>query len=468
MLFAAVLDLGGMTLLLPPVLALVDPAALSYFPSWLQALGPLQMALYFTGLFLVKNIIVIYIHRYSTRFAFAQADRLSGTMLAYLHRLPPLERRSLKTTDMVYRVAVVSSQFSQYYFIGVLQAFSETCILVTGFIILMVWQPLVTLLVVVTLFPVAALLYRYLRKRQKTLTLHNRELLPDAYREINQVLGASQQIHTAGTYSTFARQHLDIQSAYHRNQAGITLTSSLLPRSMEMLAALSILLLVALAAMQVAGRAELAFTVVLYATFALRILPSLNRFISVLVQVRSYRYTADILLPAVNNAPVVAEDISSSREISLQHVSFYFPGEQKAFLEDISLHIPCGSCIGLYGRSGSGKSTLLHIIGGWYPVSEGVVTVDGIPLTAENTGSWQRHTAWVQQDIYLVDGSLKANIALGAEIDESRMLALVDMLGMNDWINSLPQGLDTPSGELGNRLSGGQQQLIRHCPCVVP
>jgi ABC-type bacteriocin/lantibiotic exporter with double-glycine peptidase domain len=121
-----------------------------------------------------------------------------------------------------------------------------------------------------------------------------------------------------------------------------------------------------------------------------------------------------------------------------------------------------GESVGIIGPTGSGKSTLLDVILGLLEPESGLIVLDGASL-AERCETWQRSIGYVPQDVYLVDDTLRANVALGwygAEIDDDAVADAVRLAGLTDVIAALPNGVETVVGERGVRLSGGQRQRV--------
>jgi ATP-binding cassette, subfamily B, bacterial PglK len=207
----------------------------------------------------------------------------------------------------------------------------------------------------------------------------------------------------------------------------------------------------------------------LFAAAAFRLLPSANRVINAL---QSIRYS----LPAIR---VVHDEVALSRAtlrpaatpagevrfhdaLSLERVSFSYPGAPVAALHEIDMRIPFGSCVGFIGGSGAGKSTLLDVILGLQAPTSGVVRADGTDIR-QNLRSWQALIGYVPQSIFLTDDTLRRNVAFGLadeEIDDKAVRRAVSAAQLEEFIATLPAGLETTVGERGVRLSGGQLQRI--------
>lgn len=156
-------------------------------------------------------------------------------------------------------------------------------------------------------------------------------------------------------------------------------------------------------------------------------------------------------------APLKFED-----SIRLNNVSFIYPNTDNYVLNGVNLTIRKGESIGIVGTTGAGKTTLVDVLLGVLDPVNGAVTVDGVSI-AENMSGWHRMIGYVPQQIYLLDDTIRANVAFGLPVENIREEDIWDALHsaqLEEFVRSLPQGLDTIVGERGVRLSGGQRQRI--------
>jgi ABC-type multidrug transport system fused ATPase/permease subunit len=149
--------------------------------------------------------------------------------------------------------------------------------------------------------------------------------------------------------------------------------------------------------------------------------------------------------------------------LTLQGVGFRYRDDTAWVFRGMHLSIPHGAKIGFAGETGCGKSTLLDVIMGLLTPTEGIICVDGIPLTSANLRHWQDRIAHVPQSIFLADTTLAANIAFGApldRIDMDRVRQAARRARIHNYIDGLDRGYETMVGERGVRLSGGQRQRV--------
>ncbi len=209
------------------------------------------------------------------------------------------------------------------------------------------------------------------------------------------------------------------------------------------------------------------------AAAAWRTLPTANRLVDNLTQLRSSlpyltkvvdiisleKQLGESLTPDFETS---APRIDFSKAIKLENVSFHYPEANAAALQNVDFSIQPGKMLGLVGFSGAGKSTLVNIISGLIPPGSGHICVDGVPITKDNCRSWLQHIGYVAQSPYLLDASLAENVALsrwGESIDRERVLECCRMAAL-DFVEELDDGIDTVLGERGVRLSGGQAQRV--------
>ena len=154
--------------------------------------------------------------------------------------------------------------------------------------------------------------------------------------------------------------------------------------------------------------------------------------------------------------------LSKVNKISFNKVAYTYPNAETPSLNSISFEINAGEHIGIIGTSGAGKTTLVDTLLGLLPPSTGQIMVNGQDITYHPEVLWQ-HVAYLPQEIFIIDGSIRENIALGVsenDIDEARMNLAITRAQMDNVINNLTNGLGTNLGENGVRLSGGQRQRI--------
>ena len=235
---------------------------------------------------------------------------------------------------------------------------------------------------------------------------------------------------------------------------------------LETIGVMGLTLLVIIALQHTDTPASVIPTIGLFAAAAFRILPSANR---VLNSLQSLRY-ADIVVKLMLKELARTDEkkqpdthtITFTEEIELRNVSYIYPNAESKSISDVCLSIGKGESIGLVGTSGAGKSTLVDLILGLLKPTSGAIYVDGKDIN-DGMRSWQDQIGYVQQSIFLSDDTLKRNIAFGLkddDIDDELVKQAIKAAQLEQFLETLPNGVNTFVGERGIRLSGGQRQRI--------
>jgi ABC-type multidrug transport system fused ATPase/permease subunit len=223
-----------------------------------------------------------------------------------------------------------------------------------------------------------------------------------------------------------------------------------------------------------------------FALAAFRLLPSANRILS---SANALRFAESVVTNLYEEMMMLAPKeletakpdiqppcITFQQDIELNNVSYQYPKSKNFSISNINLTISKGESVGVVGKSGSGKSTLSNLILGLLHPTKGIINVDGVGID-QNIKGWQSIIGYVQQDIFLLDASVKQNIAFGEsseEIDNDKLTNAIKEAQLLELIESLPDGLNTQLGERGLRISGGQKQrigiaraLYRNAPILI-
>lgn len=217
-----------------------------------------------------------------------------------------------------------------------------------------------------------------------------------------------------------------------------------------------------------------------FAMAAVRLMPSVNRMTASLNQISYYEPALDKMLEHLSvvqrwqndKADMKAEasacpkeqmdNLELKKEIALKDISFSYPGAEHPVLEQANMLVPIGMSVGIVGASGAGKTTAVDIMLGLLKTQEGQVLADGVDIqTAYH--AWLSHIGYIPQMIFMLDDTIRGNVAFGMdskEVDEQAVWKALEEAQLAEFVRSLPEGLDTQIGERGIRLSGGQRQRI--------
>jgi len=284
---------------------------------------------------------------------------------------------------------------------------------------------------------------------------------------LQQGLGGAKDVKLLGRENDFLKQY-SIHNRESSKVGRLNNTIQQLPRIwLELLAVCGLVALVLVMLAQGGALETIIPKLGLFAVVTFRLMPSVSRLLNVMQSLKYCLPVIDILgkdlsLFTPENIEKEVKISSFQNALELQHITYTYPEVALPSLKDISLSIKHGESVGFIGTSGAGKSTLVDILLGLLPPDQGVVMVDGKDIR-ENLRGWQNQIGYVPQSIYLTDDTLLRNIAFGLsteQIDNESVSKAIRAAHLADFIQSLPEGLNTVVGERGIRLSGGQRQRI--------
>ncbi len=415
---------------------------------------------------LLKNLVNLCLYRVERDYIYSLYKHLSRTMfVGYFARGLHFIKRS-NSAVLSRNVNVVCYTFINGVLRPIATLASEVILLVLLFVSIAVYSPQAALLVVLVFLPAAYLFYRLMRYRLDRYGNVENEAQRRKYRDVIESYRGYADIEINNAFShqleKFDREVDTIVNVGRKNAM-----VAMLPQNLtEIGLALAMALLVSLSVGFESGDMKLLFGI--FAVAALRLLPSVRSMMSAWGALRYNRYTVDILREAqeqsaVQRAAESDERIALDKKIEICNLSFRFEDSESDTLHNFSLEIGKGEKVGINGESGSGKTTLLNLMLGLYNPTSGEILIDGKPLEGDLVRKWQNSIGYVSQSLFLTDSTLLANIALGCDeesVDMVRLEQAVEAASLGEFVNSLPNGINTRIGECGALLSGGQRQRI--------
>jgi ATP-binding cassette subfamily C protein len=337
-------------------------------------------------------------------------------------------------------------------------------------VVLLITAPKVTLIAGTFLVVLLAVLLRLTRRLAEHFGTQRHQLERASLQTLQEALGAIKEIKALGREDFFHRSFGEQQRrVLELGYIGKTL-ENITPPVTETIFVCGALAVVALVTGTGHAGAQGPPLLALFGYAAFRIVPAVNRVGWRVNLVRSASgavaslYDDYLLVAGMDWEHEVAQrqSVQFHECIALDRVSYTFAGADTPAVQDVSLTIRRGESIGIVGPTGAGKTTLVDLVVGLLRPSSGLILIDGNDLGGR-LSAWKRNIGYVPQSIFLIDDSLRHNIALGIgdyEIDENRVLAAVRMAQLERFVAELPQGLDTSVGERGVRLSGGERQRV--------
>jgi ABC-type multidrug transport system fused ATPase/permease subunit len=404
------------------------------------------------------------------------ADRLFARYLAADYAFH-LRRRSSSLIEEVARSTDIA-----YHFVGgaIVNIFSEVATLTAIAVVLVVTAPARTLLAIVAVLLVAAIPTLLTRRLWARWSDRTKSLEAQQLHVLQQSLGAVKEVKITGREAFFESRLRAVRRMLAHVRQRRAAAAAALRLGVEAVLIVAMLLTVLLASGQPTGESVSVLALFAYAGF--RAVPSANRImlnVGYLREGRPYARAVAADLSALRDAPVRPHGpepvVEFQDSLACERVEFRYEDAARPALQDVNLRIRRGESVGIVGPTGSGKSTLVDVLMGLLRPTSGRVLLDGDDLAGRER-AWQRIVGYVPQDPYLLDDSLRRNVAFGIPdplIDEGRVARACTLAQLDEFIRQLPEGIETNVGEDGVRLSGGQRQRVAiaralyHDPAVL-
>jgi ABC-type multidrug transport system fused ATPase/permease subunit len=475
-------DLAGLGLIVPYVAMILDASYIdklkqNNFIDELTSHLADSTFIFYTGLVLVlifflKLFIVYLINKKIMVFSYQKMVKIRAQLMSYYQAMPYETYLKRNSSEYVYTITSLASIFAESTLQSVIRLISEGILLFAVFCLLLAYSG-VEFIYFTLLLGASALLYdKFYRKRivqdGKVIDVKTKRIIQG----VHEAIEGLKELRVLGKEFYFYNKV--ISSAQEVADARIsTNTIRAMPRYiLEFILILFVVILVYLTIHRKGDMVALASMLSMFGAAAMRLIPSVNQIISCTSQISHNRNAVSMLYKDMLELQNAGKDLTSGlpssqsrnfETVSLDAVTYRYENATQNALQDVSILIRKGESIGLIGTSGAGKSTLVDLLLGLLKPQTGRILYNDIQLSENNMQLFLQRVAYVPQQIFIVDDSIRKNIALGTsenEIDDSRVLDALDKANLNELLTQLPHGLDTMLGERGVRLSGGQRQRI--------
>jgi ABC-type bacteriocin/lantibiotic exporter with double-glycine peptidase domain len=418
--------------------------------------------------YLLKSIFGIlsghYLNNFVTSFLTEVSEKL---FLGYLN-LSYKKFTDRNSSELIRNVQIEVAQIT-IYIQALLSLISEVTVLIAIILILLFSEPFGTILVLLIIIFFALILSKFSRKnilkwgklRQSADTLISKYLSEAlfAFKEIK-IFGNLTFFHQRYTKQLYIKKSLTMKQALVQN----------LPKYyFELISILCLSCFLYIALERQTSQSDLLIILGIFSISAVRLTPSVNKIIINIQQMNFRAPVVHLLYNEFLSFKQSKEDnlvdnfkvgIEFNREIEFRDISLEFAS--KNIFNELSLKIKKYDIIGLQGPSGAGKSSLINIFLGLIVPNEGSVLVDGVPIFSK-IKAWRNLIGYVPQQVYLLDSSIRHNVAFGVQddqIDNHKIIQVLRLCQLNEFVVGLKNGIETNVGENGLSISGGQKQRL--------
>jgi len=479
MLLAAVTEIFSIGAVVPFLSALSVPERAFASPLTqpvVQMLGLLDssqllfsLTLIFALAVLVAGAVRVLLLWVTTRFSFAIGADIGISIYKRTLYQPYSVHVARNTSEVITSISSKTNTVVFGVILAFLQLVSAAVILIIILAGLLMVEPITTMLV----FGGFGMLYALIIKLTKNSLHKNSQAVArestHTIKALQEGLGGIRDVLVDGSQATYCEIYRNADKCLRRAQ-GSSVFIAQCPR--YVMEAVGMLLISVFAYALTQQREDVAEVFPILGAMALgaqRLLPLLQQAYASWSSIRSSQSSLGDVLSLLdqpmpeNLSQLSNRGIAFKECIAFKNISFRYASQSPYVVKEVSLNITKGSRIGFIGATGSGKSTLLDIVMGLLSPTEGMLVVDGVPITLVNQRAWQANIAHVPQAIFMADTSIEENIAFGTprhQIDKHRVRRAAQQACIADTIESWADTYQTIVGERGVRLSGGQRQRI--------
>lgn len=481
------LETLGVSAMIPVVQALLAPDELMGYIDRIPVVKNLCDALSITtvkqvtmallygmmAIYVIKNLYILLLTYMQNTFITKNRNRMiSRVMAEFLNR--PYEKYLGADIPTVFRITDSDIPQTFSLILAMLQLASEAVVSCLIFVVLLLNDPGMTLFIIAVFGLLTLFIVKIFKPRLNRIGARNQAIQSRIAKWRIQATYGLKDVKVLNREEFYVRNYYEtgkVGAEVARNYAVLNNMPRLLIETVFIVSVLGFLVV------YINGGGDITAMVTTISAFAIaavRVLPSVNRINTYITEIAytqpSLDFVYDNLQEGMKTDAMLAERKAYSQveklkldhQIELSHISFHYPDSDKNIFEDAHMIVPKGKSVGIIGTSGAGKSTIVDILLGLLHAQTGTITCDGVDIF-RNYESWLAQIGYIPQSIYLIDESIRDNIAFGIDadkIDEKRIWEVLEEAQLKEFVEELPEGLDATIGDRGVRLSGGQRQRI--------
>ena len=486
MLIGGVLESLSISVVIPVISVLLDPKAVEtnallagiYNGLHLQNVTQFTvvMLVALIGAFILKNLFLFLQNVVQLRFVYTNQFATSRRMMINFMKRP--YEYYLNADTAVIQRNITSDVNNMYGLIlSVLQLISEGVVFACLVAVLLVVDAKMIMTIAALLVVVLLLIKVVLKPIMVKAGQENQDYYSGLYKWIEQSVMGIKEIKIANKEQYFINEYAKCGFGYVNAVQKYNLFNSTPRLLIETVCIAGLVLYMMIVMLQGATVTEMIPQLTTFGMAAMRLIPSANRINNYLTSISYFEPffmgVSDHLQEEIHDKNMVydveaynhkklVEKLDIKKSIKLEDISYKYPNSEQQIFDHADMEIPVGSAVGIVGSSGSGKTTVVDILLGLLELQTGKITADGVDVK-EHYEEWLKNIGYIPQTIFMIDSTIRKNVAFGIadeDIDDERVWAVLKEAQLDEFVKSLPEGLDTGIGERGIRLSGGQRQRI--------
>ena len=406
--------------------------------------------------------------------------QMRSDMFERLLRLPDADFKRGDTGRLLNRFTVDAGNVTSYA-TEVLTTLVKETLVVIALICVLLYMSWALTLIVLVIMPVCILVMRAFIRRLRRISRETVNMNAELTRVVSEGIDGQRVIKLFDGYATERKRFEFVSSRLRRFAMRTATADAALTPITQLFVSVAVGAVIAVALSQANSGALTVGSFASFITALAQIFDPIKRLTNVAGKMQKMLVAAESVFTLIDQVP---ETDTGKRElaqpvrgaIEFREVSHRFPDAERDTVSSVSFRIEPGQTVALVGRSGSGKTTIANMLPRFVSPTSGDILLDGVPLSDLSLHCLRANLSLVSQDVMMFDDTIAANVGYGAlgEADEARIREALKDANLLDFVESLPDGLQSPVGEKAARLSGGQRQrlaiaraLIKNAPVLI-
>lgn len=488
MLIGAVLETLGVSMILPVMNVVLEDEAVNkhIYLQWICDIFKIGytdtktlMIVVMLGLivmFAVKNIFLFLQLKVQMKFVYTNQFATSRRMMINFMKRP-YEYYLGADTSVIQRQ--ITSDVNNMYgmILSILQLTSEAIVFVCLIGVSLLADVKMTITVAILLVAVLLIIKCILKPIMTKAGVENQDYYSGLYKWINQAVTGIKEIKIANKESYFINEYSACGAGYVGAVQKYNLFNAAPRLLIETIAIAGMIIYLMICLLNGAQVMDIMPQLTLLALVAMRLIPCANRINNYLTSIAYFEpflwNVSDSLQDEIRDESIdysatayikneEVEKLSIKNSLELKDISYKYPNTEKYIFDHATMDIPIGKSVGIVGTSGAGKTTVVDILLGLLKLEGGQILADGKEIK-DNYQSFLKNVGYIPQTIFMIDSTIRKNVAFGVpdeDIDDEKVWHALKEAQLDEFVKSLPDGLDTGIGERGIRISGGQRQRI--------
>lgn len=480
--FSTIFELLSVGIIYPFIKILLNPDSLINFgsigESFLQVSKNYSFDILYLGLFclltifITKNLFLVFHSWWKLKFTNIITYNLANKLFKFYLNKSVLYHID-SNSSVIIRNILNEVNNLQKIFYSFLELFFELVVLLSLIIMLFIFEPIATFLSFIILFIFSLLIYLITKKKITNWGNIRLKISAKYLKNLTEALRNIKEIKLFNKSDYFIFKHNSQKKILTDILVKFGFLNSIPKFFFEIVAITSLCLIIFILVRQGRNSIEILPILAVFGATAYRVMPSFSRILNSIQAIKYRLPTINVLYSIYEKDDFYIEkfkkiqknkilNFSFKNKIIIKNLNFSYRGKSHKVLKNVSIEIKKGETVGIIGKSGSGKSTLINIIMGLLQCENNQIFIDGKDLNSVKK-TWQSNIGYVPQSIYLLDTTIKKNIAFAIEnkkINFDKIINAIKKSKIENFINKLDNGIDTKVGELGSKISGGQIQRI--------